>query len=117
MTIVEYRQALLHTSRMQAQQCAYARHQFLHTKGLGDVIISARIECGDLFRLASTHGQHDHRHLRPLAQFAQQLDAVAVGQTEIQDDTFTQGQVGLIVGTYETAGVEVFFDNLLIYQP
>jgi hypothetical protein len=36
---------------------------------------------------------------------------------EIQDDAFTQGQVGLIVGTYETAGVEVFFDNLLVYQP
>jgi hypothetical protein len=36
---------------------------------------------------------------------------------EIQDNSFSQGQMGLIVGTYETAGVELFFDNLQVFQP
>ena len=37
--------------------------------------------------------------------------------SEVQDSSYTQGQMGLIVGTYEIAGTEVFFDNLQIYQP
>lgn len=37
--------------------------------------------------------------------------------SEVQDSSYTQGQMGLIVGTYEIAGSEVFFDNLQIYQP
>jgi hypothetical protein len=35
----------------------------------------------------------------------------------VEDDSFSQGQVGLIAGTYETAGVEIFFDNFLVLQP
>lgn len=37
--------------------------------------------------------------------------------SEVQDSSYSQGQMGLIVGTYEIAGTEVFFDNLQIYQP
>jgi len=37
--------------------------------------------------------------------------------SEVQDSSYTQGQMGLIVGTYEIAGTEVFFDNLRVYQP
>jgi hypothetical protein len=37
--------------------------------------------------------------------------------SEVQDSSYAQGQMGLIVGTYEMAGTEVFFDNLQIYQP
>ena len=36
---------------------------------------------------------------------------------EVQDSSYTEGQTGLVVGAYETAGVEIFFDNLKVYQP
>lgn len=36
---------------------------------------------------------------------------------EIQDESFSSGQIGLIVGAYETAGVQVLFDNLKVTQP
>lgn len=37
--------------------------------------------------------------------------------SEVQDGSYLKGQMGLIVGTYEVAGTEIFFDNLQIYQP
>jgi hypothetical protein len=37
--------------------------------------------------------------------------------SEVQDSSYIKGQMGLIVGTYEIAGTEVFFDNLQIFQP
>ncbi len=36
---------------------------------------------------------------------------------EVQDGSFTQGKIGLIVGTYETTGADVFFDNFIVLQP
>ena len=36
---------------------------------------------------------------------------------ELQDDSFTDGQIGLIAGAYDFPGVEVLFDNLKVYQP
>lgn len=35
----------------------------------------------------------------------------------IEDSSYPSGQIGLIAGAYETAGVEIFFDNLEVYQP
>lgn len=35
----------------------------------------------------------------------------------VEDDSYSKGQMGLIVGTYESAGVELFFDNLFVLQP
>jgi hypothetical protein len=35
----------------------------------------------------------------------------------VQDGDYRQGKMGLIVGTYEVAGSEVFFDNLQVFQP
>jgi len=35
----------------------------------------------------------------------------------IEDSSFTQGQIGLIAGTYATPGAELFFDNLKVTQP
>ena len=34
-----------------------------------------------------------------------------------QDADFTKGDVGLLAGAYQTAGVKVFFDNFIIYKP
>jgi len=36
---------------------------------------------------------------------------------EIQDGSFNEGQVGLIAGAYENAGVKVLFDNFRVTQP
>jgi len=36
---------------------------------------------------------------------------------EIQDASFKSGQIGLIAGAYDTGGVQVLFDNLLVTQP
>jgi len=36
---------------------------------------------------------------------------------EIADDSFSQGQVGLIVGAYDQPGVQILFDNFVVTQP
>lgn len=36
---------------------------------------------------------------------------------EVQDDSFADGQIGLIAGAYELPGVKVLFDNLKVIQP
>jgi hypothetical protein len=35
----------------------------------------------------------------------------------VQDSDFPAGDIGLIAGTYETAGTDIRFDNLSVYQP
>ncbi len=35
----------------------------------------------------------------------------------VQDDNYVSGQIGLIAGTYENGGSELFFDHLQISQP
>ncbi len=35
----------------------------------------------------------------------------------VQDESYSSGQIGVIAGTYENGGSEVFFDNLQVYQP
>ncbi len=37
--------------------------------------------------------------------------------SEIQDESFSSGQIGLITGAYDIPGVEVLFDNLAVTQP
>lgn len=36
---------------------------------------------------------------------------------QIQDDSFTSGQIGLIAGAYDTPGVKILFDNIVVSQP
>jgi hypothetical protein len=33
------------------------------------------------------------------------------------DSEYTSGNVGLIAGTYDTAGTDILFDNFSVYQP
>jgi len=35
----------------------------------------------------------------------------------VQDDSYANGQIGLIAGTYENGGSELFFDHLQVSQP
>jgi len=36
---------------------------------------------------------------------------------EVQDGEFTSGDVGLIAGTYDVPGVDIRFDNFVVYRP
>lgn len=36
---------------------------------------------------------------------------------QIQDSTFTEGEVGLIAGSNAMIGVDILFDNFVVYQP
>ncbi len=36
---------------------------------------------------------------------------------EAQDDTFSSGDIGLIAGTWDTGGVEIRFDDVIVYAP
>ena len=45
------------------------------------------------------------------------FDINGVNQFSVQDNTFVQGDVGLIAGSFEEPGVDIFFDNLTVFQP
>jgi hypothetical protein len=36
---------------------------------------------------------------------------------EVQDAEFASGDVGMIAGTYQSAGTDIRFDNFIVYQP
>ena len=81
--IVEQRRGV-RGRRLRAQQDPDPRHQLGHAERLGHVVVGAGIQRRDFFRLVRTHGQHQHRHLRPLADFAQGVEAIAIRQTHVQ---------------------------------
>jgi len=35
----------------------------------------------------------------------------------VQDDAFSDGDVGLLVGTFDTPGADLLFDNFVVYKP
>jgi hypothetical protein len=45
------------------------------------------------------------------------LYANGVELTSVQDTQFSTGDVGLLAGTFETAGVEIRFDNFVVREP
>ena len=71
------------------------RRQLGHAKRLADVIVGAEIERLDLRALVTAGRQDDDRYRRVLAGFDDDLEAAAVGQTQIEDD-----QVGLVAGEH-----------------
>ena len=81
-----------------AQRHAHARQQLAGAEGLGQVVVGAGVERGDLVALLAARRQHDDRHVRPLAQAPDHLQAVDVGQAEIEDD-----DVGLARGHLDQA--------------
>ena len=62
------------------------RGQFADAERLLDIIVGAEIERLDFLRLAIARGEHDHRRRRELADVAQNILAVPVGQTEVEND-------------------------------
>ena len=53
---------------------------------LGDVVVGAVVERRDLAVLGALGGEHDDRHVRPGPDAPEHLDAVDVGQPEVEDD-------------------------------
>ena len=69
-----------------AQGDAHPGHQHVHGERLGDVVVGALVERGDHALLVAVGGDHDDRAALRGAQPAAQLDAVDVGQAEVEDD-------------------------------
>jgi hypothetical protein len=45
------------------------------------------------------------------------LTVNGVQLTQVQDNRFPAGDVGLIAGTYDTPGTDIRFDDFVVYQP
>src|SRR5258708_31671366 len=73
--------------RLTAQQRTQARQQFFQAERLRQIIIRSQIESFDavLHRIACTQDQYRFIETR-FAPLAQQIDTVAVGQAEIEND-------------------------------
>ena len=65
---------------------AHACEQLGGAERLGQVVVRAEIERLHLVVLVRAGGNHHHRQARPRAQLAQDVNAVHVRQTEIEDD-------------------------------
>src|SRR5512133_823475 len=72
---------------------AQAGQQLVEPERLGDVVIGARIEGGDLVGFALADAQHDDRDPGPTPQALDHLEAVDAGEAQVEDD-----HVGLLVG-------------------
>src|SRR5262249_44711406 len=62
------------------------RHQFANREGLFDIIVGAGIERHDLFCLAIARGEHDDRSFREGASLRDDLLAINVWQSKIEQD-------------------------------
>jgi hypothetical protein len=72
--------------------------QLLRGKGLGDVVVGARVQPGDLVRLVAARGQHEDGHgarARVGAPLARQLQAALAGQHPVQQDDVGQHGIEL----------------------
>jgi hypothetical protein len=45
------------------------------------------------------------------------LAADGVLLAEVQDNTFSEGDVGLIAGTWDTVGLVIAYDNFVVHGP
>jgi hypothetical protein len=65
--------------------------EFVDTEGFGDVVVGAGIEGGDLSGAVAASGEDHDRDRGPGAQLADDLDAIEVGEAQIEHD-----QVGVV---------------------
>ena len=71
----------------------HASEELVHAERLGDEIVGAGVERGDLVPLGAAGGEDDDRHTRPLAQPAHDVEAIHPRESEIEDD-----DVGVVDG-------------------
>lgn len=58
--------------------------QLVHAEGLGDVVVGTRVQRLDLLVGGVPGGEHDDRHPGPAAQPLDHVDAVEVGQAQVE---------------------------------
>ena len=73
-------------SAVAAGHRAQPGEQLVHAERLGHVVVGAGVEGLDLVGAVGPAGQHQDRHVGPAAQPGDDLDAVHVGQAEVEDD-------------------------------
>ena len=88
-----------------AESCPYARQQFAEAERLGEVVVRSCLEALDDVELFAPRGQHDDRQaVIDRAQSSADLDAVDVGQAEVEHDEFRcgveHGQFGVPTGAH-----------------
>ena len=76
-----------------AERGAQAGEELVHAERLGDVVVGAGVERGDLVALGAAGGEDDDRHGGPAPQAADDLDAAHSGEAEVEDDG-----VGMVLG-------------------
>ena len=69
-----------------AQHGLHAADELGDGEGLGDVVVGAGLEADDLVELGVLRREHQHVGVAELADPAADLDAVDVGQAEVEDD-------------------------------
>ena len=90
------RARLVAAAALPAQQRTRTGAQFADAKGFGQVVVGPDVERLDLVLLVRACREDEDRHVRPSAQVADEVDAVAVGQAEIEHD-----QIGLVGAGFE----------------
>ena len=78
------------------QRGLQARDELARAERLGHVVVGAGLQRAHLLVLLADRAQHQDRHLRPLAQRARDVDAVAVGQHEVDDRGRRRAQRGRV---------------------
>ena len=61
------------------------REKLTHGERLRDVIVRTRIEGLDLVVLVLSHGENDNGRLSPFAKTPDHLDAVEIGQSQVEN--------------------------------
>ena len=102
-----------------AQHGLDAREQLLRLKRFGDIIVRAELEAEHLVERFVLRGQHDDRHVRRFADFAQHLPAVHAGQHQIQQNQIRREGLELLHGRVAAVGhfhLEALFFQIEIHQ-
>ena len=69
-----------------AENGANARLQLARTEGFGQIVVGADLQSDDAIHLLAARGQHQDRRLGARADRAADLEAVDVGQHDVEDD-------------------------------
>ena len=76
-----------------AERGAEPGEELVHAEGLGDVVVGAGVEGGDLVAFGAAGRQDDDRHGGPAAEAADDVEAAHAGEAEVEDDG-----VGMVLG-------------------
>ena len=95
------------------QDGADTRHQLARRKGLGHIVVRAKLQPHHPVDLVVARGEKDHRHVRAGAQAAADLKPVDFGQADVEDDQVRRlargmGQGALAVGGGDDAERRTF---------